>query len=344
MKHRMNAGMKVVGSWVIALMIGLAMVVAVTLPANAANEVRIGYLVADQLHQYIIPIGIAKGYFEKEGLKLKALNYATAGVLMGGLVANDIDIAITGVSSAMIFKANGNDVVIVGSQNHAGSALVVDPSVQKFEDLKDQPVGDPGVASNHHTLLGMLQQKYHTHVKNVTIKPTDMPIFARNKEVKGLICYEPWPTRIMEMAGWKRLFSSNQIMPDQQCCVLVSNSKFVKEHPDELYKIAKVNAEATKYIRDHKDEALKIISKATGLDEKLLQDAYPNMIFPWPPKVNGTTSKELLEGIIAAKTIKADTIKPNLDAWWNTINNDSFEKRLEADGYIAKLDKEGVKP
>ncbi len=257
------------------------------------------------------PSASPRATLSKKELKLKALNYATAGVLMGGLVANDIDIAIVGVSGAMIFKANGNDVVIVGTQNHGGSALVVDPSINKFEDLKDQPVGDPGVASNHHTLLGMLEKKYNTHVKNLTIKPTDMPIFARNKEVKGLICYEPHPTRVMAMAHWKRLFSSNQIMPDQQCCVLASTSKFVKEHPDEIYKLMKVNAQATKYIRDHKDEALKIISKATGLNEKLLQDAYPNMIFPWPPRVNGTTSKELMEGIVAAKTVKADTIKPN---------------------------------
>ncbi len=342
MKHRVNVGMKVVGSWAIVLMIGLAMVVTVTLPANAAQKVRIGYLVADQLHQYIIPIGTGKGYFEKEGVQVEVLSYASAGVLMGGLVANDIDIAIVGVSGAMIFKANGNDVVIIGTQNHGGSALVVDPAIQKFEDLKDQPVGDPGVASNHHTLLGMLEKKYSTHVKNLTIKPTDMPIFAQNKEVKGLICYEPHPTRVMQMAGWKRLFSSDQIMPDQQCCVMASNSKFVKEHPDEIYKIMKVNAQATKYIRDHKEEAMKTISKATGLNEKLLLDAYSNMIFPWPPRMNGETSKQLLEGILASKTIKADTIKPNIDAWWNELNNVSFEKRLEDEGYIAKLDNEGV--
>lgn len=344
MKDRMQACKKVIGSWAIALMIGLAMVVATTLPANAAQEVRIGYLVADQLHQFIIPVGIGKGYFEQQGVKLKALNYASAGVLMGGLVANDIDIAIVGVSGAMIFRANGNDVVIIGTQNHAGSALVVDPSIQKFEDLKDQPVGDPGIASNHHTLLGMLQKKYNTHVKNVTINPTDMPIFARNKEVKGLICYEPWPTRIMEFAGWKRLFSSNEIMPDQQCCVLVSSSKYIKAHPDEIYKIAKVNAEATKFIIDHKDEALKMISKATGLDDKLLLDASANMIYAWPPRVNGTTSKELLQGIIAAKVINGDNIKPDIDTWWNALNDDSSEKRLETDGYIAELEKAGVKP
>ncbi|MGP8050153.1 MAG: ABC transporter substrate-binding protein [Desulfobaccales bacterium] len=344
MKDRMHASKKVIGSWAIALMIGLAMFVATALPANAEQEVRFGYLVADQLHQYIIPIGIGKGYFEQEGVKLKAQNYASAGVLMGGLVANDIDVAVVGVSGAMIFKANGNDVVIIGTQNHGGSALVVDPSIQKFEDLKDQPVGDPGVASNHHTLLGMLQEKYHTHVKNLTIKPTDMPVFAKNKEVKGLICYEPWPTRVMEFAGWKRLFSSNEIMEDQQCCVLVSSAKYIKEHPDEIYKIAKVNAESIKYIRDHKDEAMKMISKATGLDDQLLENAYPNMIFPWPPRVNGDTAKQLLQGIITAKVINGDNIKPDINTWWNTLNDDSFEKRLETEGYIAKLEKQDVKP
>ena len=133
-------------------------------------------------------------------------------------------------------------------------------------------------------------------------------------------------------------------MPDQQCCVLASTSKFVKEHPDEVAKIVKVDVESLRYILDHQDEALKIISKFSNIPQETLEAAVFNMIYPWPPRVNGTTSKNLLRGLMAAGIVNESAIKPDVDTWWSKLNDDSFEKQLEADGYIAKLAKESVKP
>lgn len=311
--------------------------------AQQKQKVRIGYLVSDQLHQYFLPIGIDKGYFAEEGIEVVPLQYAAAGIMMQHFGANEMDIGIVGVSGAMIARAAGSDVVIIGSNNHGGSSLVVDPSIKKFEELKGLPVGNPGIGSNHHTLLTLLEAKYKTAVKKETIKPTDMPIFAKNKEVKGIICYEPHPTRVMKMAGFKRLFSSDQILADQQCCILVASSKYIKENKDAIYRVMKVNAKSTKYVRDHKGPALKIITKYSGVEEDVLHEAYGNMIYPWPPSVSGETSKVLLKGIMDAKKIEVDAIKPNMDAWWDAIYDKSFEKKLVSDGYIAKLEKEGVK-
>lgn len=312
--------------------------------AQQKQKVRIGYLVSDQLHQYILPIGIDKGFFAEEGIEVVPLQYAGAGIMMQHFGANEMDIGIPGVSGAMIARAAGTDVIIIGSQNHGGSSLVVDPSIKKFEDLKGLPVGNPGIGSNHHTLLTLLEEKYKTPVKKETIKPTDMPIFAKNKEVKGIMCYESHPTRVMKVAGFKRLFTSDQILPDQQCCVLVASSKFIKQNPEAIYKVMKVNAKATKYIRDHKDPSLKIIAKYSGVEEEVLKDAYSNMIYPWPPYVNGDTSKVLLKGIMDAGKIEIKAIKPDMNAWWDAMYDKSFEKRLIIEGYIAKLEKEGVKP
>jgi NitT/TauT family transport system substrate-binding protein len=346
MKNRISLGIgKRSKSMLVSGLIGLMVLFVMTgqIGAQGMQKVKIGYLVADQLHQYSLPIGLEKGYFAEEGLEVVPLQYAAAGIMMQHFAANEMDIGIPGVSGAMIAKAGGTDVVIVGSNNHGGSSLVVDPTISKFEDLKGQPVGNPGIGSNHHTLLTMLEKKFNTPVKKQTIKPTDMTIFAKNKEVKGIICYEPHPTRVMKEAGFKRLFTSNQILEDQQCCVLITSQKYIKEHRDIVYKILKVNAKATKYVRDHKESALKIIAKYSGIEEDVLRDAYPNMIYPWPPYVSGETSKILLKGLMDAEKVDTAAIKPNMDAWWDALYDKSFEKKLMTDGYIAKLEKEGVK-
>ncbi len=326
----------------LAGMIAVTFVFLLSGSAQAADKqkIKIGYLLADQLHEYLFPIGVEKGYFAQEGLEVTGLQYVNAGALMQGFAANEMDFATTGVSGAMISKARGLDEVIVGTQNWAGSSLVVDPSINSFKDLAGQPVGDPGTATNHHTLLSMLEKKYNTQVKVVTIKPTDMPTFAKNKEVKGLISYEPWPTRIIKFAGFKRMLTSSQIVKDQQCCVIIALGKMVREHPDIVTKILRVNAEATRFMRDHKAEALKIISKYNGVPVDILDEAYStNMIYPWPPRVNSVSSKILLQALIDEGLITENQMKPSMDAWWNSLYDSSFEEGLVKNGYIKSLEK-----
>ena len=336
--------MKKSSKWMFFVMIVLAWAVFATFPAPAAAEkVKIGYLVADQLHQYFLPIGIEKGYFKDEGIEVESPQYAGAGILMQSFAAKEMDIGIVGVSGAMISKASGADVKIIGTNNWGGSSLVADPKITKFEDLKGKTVGNPGIGSNHHTLLTLLEKKYNTPVKKATVKPTDMPIMAQNKEVQGIVCYEPHPTRVMKIAGFKRLMSSNEILHDQQCCVIVAQPKMVKEKRDTLLKIMKVNARATKFIRENKAEAVKILAKYSGITEDVLMDAYDNMIYPWPPRVNSESSLVLLQGIIDADKIEKSAIKPNMQDWWKSIYDTSFEEELIKSGYIAQLEKEGKK-
>ncbi len=310
--------------------------------AKTKQKVKIGFLVGDQLHQYALPIGLAKGYFDDEGLEVEKLQYSGAGMLMQHFGAGECDFGLVGVSGALAARASGMDVVVFDSLNHGGSALVVDPSITKFEDLKDQPVGNPGIGSNHHTLLTMLEKKYNTPVKKVTINPTDMPIFAKKKEVKAVICYEPWPTKVMEMAGFKVLFASNEIIPDQQCCVWIVKRSFINAHPDVMDKIVRINAKATKYIKDHPDAAIKVIAANSGHTEEVLKKAYANMIYPWPPVVEEKSSNVLLQGIIDAGKVNPDAIKPDRQTWWSNLYDPSFEKKLADSGYYQKLDKEGV--
>lgn len=307
-----------------------------------AEKVRIGYLVGDQLHQPILPIAIAKGYFKEEGLEVEALQYKGSGILLQHFGANECDFGLVGISAAIAGKATGADVVIVDSLNHGGSAMVVDPSVNKFEDLKDQPVGTPSVGGNQHTLLTILERKFSTPVKKVTVSPTDSAVFARNKEVKAIFSYEPWPTKVIESAGFKPFFKSDDILEDQQCCLLLTHRSYIKEHPDVVEKLVRINAKATRYLLDHTDEALKLIAEGSGHDLELLKKAFKNMIYVWPPVVSEKSSLIILQELMDTGKIQASAIKPDVQTWWNDLYDKTFEKKLVESGYIQKLEKEGV--
>ncbi|AFM27790.1 ABC transporter substrate-binding protein [Desulfomonile tiedjei] len=306
------------------------------------QKVRIGYLVGDQLHQPVLPIGEAKGYFKEEGLQVEALQYKGSGILLQHFGANECDFGLVGISAAIAGKTTGADVVIVDSLNHGGSAMVVDPSINKFEDLRDQPVGTPSVGGNQHTLLTILEKKHSCPVKKVTVSPTDSAVFARNKEVKAIFSYEPWPTKVAESAGFKLLYKSDDVLEDQQCCLILTHRSYIKAHPDVVEKMVRINAKATKYMRDHPDEAIKILAQASGHDVNLLTKAFKNMSYPWPPVVSEKSSKIILQELIDTGKVKAEAIKPDLDTWWNELYDKTFEKKLVESGYIQKLEKEGV--
>lgn len=304
------------------------------------QKVKIGYLVGDQLHQYALPIGLEKGYFAEEGLEVEKLEFSSGGMVTQQF--SELDVALLGISPVIVARSQGMDIVVVASLNHGGTSLVVDPSITRFEDLKDQPVATPGVATIQHNLFTLLEKKYNTPTKKLTVKVTDMAVFARNKEIKGAIAWEPWPAVVMEMAGFKRLLGSNDILEDQQCCVWATSRRFISQHKDVVEKLVKINAKATRYIIDHPEEAIKIIAKYSGRDESTIREAYKNMIYPWPPTVSEKTSKFLLQNLMDNNIIKREAIKPNVDTWWSELYDKSFEQELTKSGYIAKLEKEGV--
>jgi len=306
------------------------------------QKVKIGYLVGDQLHQPVLPIGLAKGYFKEEGLEVEALQYKGSGILLQHFGANECDFGLVGISAAAAGKTTGADVVIVDSLNHGGSAMVVAPSINKFEDLKDQPVGTPSVGGNQHTLLTILEKKYSTPVKKVTVSPTDSAVFAKNGEIKAVFSYEPWPTKVMETSDFKPLYKSDDILEDQQCCLILTHRSYIKAHPDVVEKMVRINAKVTKYMKDYPEESIKIISDGSGHDLELLKKAYKNMIYPWPPVVSEKSSKIIIKELVDTGKISQTAIKPDLDTWWNDLYDKSFEKKLIETGYIQKLEKEGV--
>jgi|GEM_PF-2407476 len=312
--------------------------------SSNVKEIKIGHQLGDQLHQFVDPIGTATGLFDKAGLKLARQEYASVGVMAQHLAMGEMDIGLMGVAAVMLAKAQGADVLIVGTQNQGGSCLVAAPKITKFEELKDQPVGHTGVGSVQHALLTQMTKKFNTPVKMVAIKPTDMTTFALKGEVIAIQVYEPFPTIIIRaVPGWKRLIRDIDLVPSMQCCVIATSKKFATEHPDVLEKLAVINTTCIKYVRSHPDESSKIIAKASGREFKDVREAYNHVIYPWtPPMVNQAGCKTLVQWLMDSGKIDPSVVKPDLEGWWKALYDPRFEQKVVDSGLVEKLDREGV--
>jgi ABC-type nitrate/sulfonate/bicarbonate transport system substrate-binding protein len=321
-----------------AAVLGLGGVVGVPDLVRGAKlqEIKLGYQLGAQLHQWMYPIGKEKQLYEEAGFNVKGQEYASVGIMAQHLAVNEMDFGLMGLTAVMLAKAQGSDVVIVGTQNQGGSALVVSPEIKRFEDLKNQPVGHTGVGAVQHCILTHLTKKFNTPVKMVTVSPTDMISFAKNKEVKAVQVYEPFAAMVsMGVPGWKRLILDTDILPGNQCCVIATSKSFAKKHPDVVEKVLVINAKTTKEIRSNPQESVKIIAKASGYDEAVTGDAYNYMVFPWPPVINEASSKTVLSWMVEQGKIDSAIMKPNLEAWWRDLYDPTFENKVQASGFFA---------
>lgn len=304
------------------------------------QKIILAYLIGDQLHQYALPIAMEKGYFAEEGIEVELKEFQSGGMITQFF--NEVDVALMGMNPAIIGKAQGLDMVVFQSLNHGGSSLVVHPSITKFADLGGKPVATPGVAAIQHNIFTMFERDNGITAKKLTAKVTDMAIFAQKEEIMGAIAWEPWPTLVMEMAGWKRLLSSNDMMKNQQCCLWVTSRSFMEENPAIIEKLVRINIKATKYIREYPQEAIKILAKYANREESTVETAFTNMIYPWPPKVNRESSMLMIQNLIDQKIIDPKTIVPDLDTWFNELVDESVLDQAIKDGYLDKVEKEGV--
>lgn len=311
--------------------------------ASKRKEIRIGYIYGAQIHQWLSPLGSAKGYFKEEGLEIKAQEYSSPGIMGPHLAVGEMDIGLMGLASVLLTKAQGSDVIVVATQNQGGSALIVHPSIKTFEDLKDKPVGHPGVGAVQFVLLSYLIKKYKTPVKGVTVKGPDMPILAKNGEVLGIQMFEPYISMIVQTApGWRRLILDTDYLPGNQCCVVAVSRKYAKENPDIMEKFLRIHAKTSKYFLMHPQTTAKFISESSGHELRVTTEAYKYMVAPWPPYINGATAKTLIGWMIEAGQIDSKAVQPDIDAWWSQIYDPSFERQLEKSGLLRKLDKEGI--
>lgn len=116
----------------------------------------------------------------------------------------------------------------------------------------------------------------------------------------------------------------------------------MEENPAIIEKLVRINIKATKYIREYPQEAIKILAKYANREESTVETAFTNMIYPWPPKVNRESSMLMIQNLIDQKIIDPKTIVPDLDTWFNELVDESVLDQAIKDGYLDKVEKEGV--
>jgi NitT/TauT family transport system substrate-binding protein len=261
---------------------------------SAVDPVRMAYLQND-LHHLALWVALEKGYFQEEGVDVEISGIFRAGPeLMNAFTAGALDMAYVGEAPSTFAVANKTaDVSVVAQVNTEGSALMVvkgQSGIGEISDLEGKTVGIPGHATVQDFLVRKAIRKAgveSSRVNLLIIKPPEMIGALRTGQIDAFIAWEPYPSKaVVENVG-RNLASSRDIWAGHPCCVLVSDSKFLKSRPGQVEKVVRAHVRATIFIKENPEEAVRIGVKFTGMDEPTVRRALQFVEYTYVPSIDG---------------------------------------------------------
>ncbi len=245
------------------------------------KEINIG------IQQSLSPLWIAKekGWFEeafeKEGIKVKWIEFQSGPPQFEGLAANKLDFSQVGNSPVIGGQAAGVDFKEIAlSQDglKANAILVKEGSdIQSLKDLKGKKVGVAKGSSGFDFL--------HKALKDAGVSPDDveiiqlqpdeaMPAFE-NGSVDAWSIWEPFIS-LQTIQNHARILANGETIKSYSPGFTLVRSNFAKEHPKEVERFLQVYNKTVEWQKTNKEEAISIYAKIKKLDKKVVENVLNN--------------------------------------------------------------------
>jgi NitT/TauT family transport system substrate-binding protein len=254
---------------------------SVAASAQPVKEIRVALSAFQNVNS--IYVGIAKGFYEKEGLKLVIQNTDWPGA-NELLIGEHADIATSSDADIVLQNARGLDTTLAFPLFYfAGGGLMYDPRKLKWKTLKEilPTVGGDMTAAIKATLVQAKGSRvgvsaaggeYASFVQMLTVaglKPSDYKIvdLAQEELPPALIAgsvdimISGIPQRIaMLKQGFATLMDQTAVPSTVVHAGFAARRAWVEQNFDTSVKLEKVILQTLKYCDDNKDECFKIIS------------------------------------------------------------------------------------
>jgi len=315
---------------------GCMLVVALTTPALAADQVKIG--ISRTISDAGYYVADAMGFFREEGLEVNILGFNAAAQMIAPLGTGELDVG-GGTVSAGFYNAVGRGIgmKIVADQasikpGYGYSSLMVRKDLvdsgryKTLADLKGMKVaiGAPGTgtASALNQTLKMGGLKYGDVEVVYLGFPEHLPAFL-NKGIDAAISNEPTMTLEIEQGAAVRIVGNDVTYPDQQTAVVFYSERFIKSRHDVAERFMRAYLRGIRLYNDAlkdgrlagpaADKIIPILTKYTSTkDEAMFRRIIPSAVNP-NGEVNIAGLKRDLEffrelGLIESKDVSADGV------------------------------------
>jgi NitT/TauT family transport system substrate-binding protein len=319
---------------------GLLFVLIHNTPAYGQDKIRMGLSSVSALHSAVW-VAEQKGFFRKQGLETEVIvtgQGATIGI--GGLLANDIQIASSGGDALVNAALRGGDTVMIAAGVNKGlNRIMVRPDIKTPPDLKGRKIGVSRIGAVSHSVLLMM-------LKNWNMSPADIQVMQLGSSpnmlagldkgsIDGAVMTIPF-VFVAEDRGFRVLVDLAETDIYYLHTMIASTRSYIRTNRDKTLKFLRGFLEGIAYFKQNKKESLEIVRKKLRLNadqERNLERAYDLMAtkyyeqMPYP-SLRGV---ETVLGLVEKDNPKAKGADPK------SFVDDSLLREIDASGFVKGL-------
>jgi NitT/TauT family transport system substrate-binding protein len=220
-------------------------------------------------------LGMKKGFFAAEGLKIKPHVGEGGAALIPALISGQDQFAFVGVIPAITAVAKSLPIKIVTSSDDAAATEAKDwqtlvvpkgSSIRGVEDLPGKTIAVNALRGLAEVVISRSLEKqgvdYHK-VKLLEIPFPEMPAALEDHRVDAALLTEPFLSAVLARGGTQIDAPSVETLPSFPNGVYVAASKYIQQNGDMVDRFSRAMNKSLDYAQSHPDEVRQIIPTFT---------------------------------------------------------------------------------
>ncbi len=235
--------------------------------AETAHTWRHGAILAKSDSGFFFMVN--HGFAEKQGLKLKIVQFRTDILALQALIAGEIDSFEGGPGGSMVANSHGGDLRVLGCDWPGLSYGIFTPmNIASVEDLKEKTFAISAPAANPAVVAYGILEKYGVPKSSVHFANLGGDLDRFKAVVAGVAAgaivsdeYQP----IAKKQGIKMLIDAHEALPDYVRQCIMTSQNVLKTKRDDAVRFMAAEMEAWHYAVTHRDETLKLTRETANI-------------------------------------------------------------------------------
>jgi NitT/TauT family transport system substrate-binding protein len=274
------------------------------------------------------------GYFAKEGLTVKPVDFRGGGDTIRGMLGSGIHLGVPSLAGLVqaIYQGMPLKAVAVSFSAAAISWLArADSPIRRLAEIKGKKVGYSRPGSNsYYEVLESLKSVGLTQ-EDVQLVPIGDPVASWNAVKSGIIdvgfSMEPISSKAVESKEGKVIWNVDDVIPHWIEGSLATTDEMIQKQPDLIRRFITAYLRGVDYVRDHPEESARIWAEMVGFPDVPLavrsMKNYPSRA--WSAKFDLKALAEITKAIRVLKLVEGEV------DWKRVIDQSFLPKELRVE-------------
>ncbi|GGW47834.1 ABC transporter substrate-binding protein [Streptomyces caelestis] len=249
-------------------------------------------------------LGQKKGFFEKQGLKLRFTTAQGGAAIVPGVASGQFQFGFSNVTSLMIAQTNGvpvravaNGIASTGVAGKDFGALMVEKGspVKSSRELEGKKVAINTLKNINETAVRASVRKAGgdpDKVNFVELAFDQMPAALGKGQVDAAMVVEPATATVKSQGGVQIASPLVDVAPDLTVAMYFTSTAYAQQNPELVKKFQAATAESLAYADAHPDEARQIVTTYTKIPAAVLKKV---TLPKWPAEANRSSIEALMK-------------------------------------------------